>query len=141
MTKFTWEADKASLVLRVTKDSKTTEWKIRKSTNLETLYQIFNEVAVAVDDYEHTARLTPVYEEVRGGQDAQDRWEAQLAAAQSAFMAAVEGAQHQQTEEESRAAQARLAASKSIGAKWWDNDDDDEPAYVAMLPDYDAGEI
>lgn len=127
--KFSWEVDKTSLVLRVEDGDRKTEWKIRKSTNHETLYQIFGELQVAVDDHEYTAHLTPVHDAVIRGTDAQDRWEA-----------FTEPVRQAQTEEESMAALAALAASKSVNAKWWDNDDE-ESAFVAMLPDYDSGEI
>lgn len=125
--KFSWEVDKTSLVLRVTDGSKETTWKMRKNIGLEEVSQITEDIWVALQDTqtlgELANKLMPTVEE------RVTAWEEQSSTAVQA-----------DTEEASRAAQAARVAQLSIGAKWFE-DDDEESAFVAKLPDYDTGEI
>ena len=129
MTKrFSWEVDKTSLLLRVEDGDKKTEWKIRKSTNHEVLRETFEGVQLALwEGY-------PMREMVRTV-DAEE-----LAELQKAWEERSSTAVQATTEEDSRAAQAALVAKLNVNAKWYE-DDDEESMFVAMLPDYDTGEI
>lgn len=125
--KLTWEAEKASLVLKVTDGAKETIWKIRKNTDNEVLRQIFEELQLAMwvsgwkmAEEEPWAGM-PMRETVRTVDD-------------------VELAEIQvDSERASRAAQAARVAQLNIGAKWFEADDDE--TYGIPIPDYDAGEV
>jgi hypothetical protein len=126
--KFSWEVDKTSLILRVTDGAKETTWKLRKNIGLEEVSQVTEDIWVALQDTqtlgELANKLMPSVEE------RVDAWESQSSTAVQA-----------DTEEASRAAQAARVAQLNVGAKWWPEDEDEEAAFVAALPDYDAGEI
>jgi len=125
---FNWEAEKATLTLRVTDGAKETTWRIRKTTSNDTLREVFEELQMAMWEGK------PLQERVRTV-DAEE-----LAELQKAWEDRSSTAVQATTEEASRAAQAAHVAQLSRGAKWFDNDDE-ESAFVATLPDYDSGEI
>ena len=126
--RFNWEAEKATLTLRVTDGAKETTWRIRKTTSNDTLREVFEELQMAMWEGK------PLQESVRTV-DAEE-----LAELQKAWEDRSSTAVQATTEEASRAAQAAQVAQLSRGAKWFDNDDE-ESAFVATLPDYDSGEI
>lgn len=115
--KFTWEVEKTSLILRVTDGAKETTWKIRKNTSETQLARVFNEMLNEV-----LGNPTPTHEE---------RVETWLEQSSTAVQAS--------SEEASRAAQAARVAQLNVGAKWFEDVDDD--TYSVPIPDYDTGEI
>jgi hypothetical protein len=135
--KLTWEVDKTSLVLKVTDGAKETTWKIRKSTKIEDLRTMLEEMQLAlwdstnldqryVEEYVPQWTGKPMIESVRTV-DAEE-------------LAELQRYQHNETsEEESRAAQAAEARRFEIGARWFDVDDDE--TYGIPIPDYDTGEV
>ena len=123
-----WEADKASLVLKVTDGAKETTWRLRKNMGSAPLITIFNEVLNSLWETGPAPwEPKPLIELVRTVDD-------------------VELAElREDAEKASRAAQQAAVDKLSRGAIWWNNDDDlDEEimfSKVAELPDYDSGEI
>jgi hypothetical protein len=127
--KLTWEVDKTSLVLKVTDGAKETTWKIRKTTRLEDIRVMLEEIQLALWDPSgwHPEAAKPMLEEARTV-DAEEL--AELQRYQPT---------RETTEEASRAAQAARVAKLNIGAKWFEADDDE--TYGIPIPDYDAGEV
>lgn len=130
--KLTWEVDKTSLVLKVTDGAKETTWKLRKTTKLEDIRTMLEEMQLALwepggpNGWAKIAPNTPMIESVRTV-DAEE-------------LAELQRYRHYETSEEaSRAAQAAEVARLSIGAKWFEADDDE--TYGIPIPDYDTGEV
>lgn len=129
MTKrFSWEVDKTSLILRVEDGDKKTEWKIRKNSSHSSLREMFEEIEVAL------MGATPVHWEGKPMLETVRTVDAEELAELRRY-AAVQA----ESEEASRAAQARQVAALNIGAKWFEADEDD--TYGVSIPDYDTGEI
>lgn len=127
--KLTWEVEKTSLVLKVTDGAKETTWRVRKSTKNEDLRQILEEMQLAlwIPSWEPISESKPMLETVRTV-DAEELAELQRYQPVQA-----------NTEEASRAAQARQVAKLTQSAKWFEADEDD--SYGMPIPDYDSGEI
>jgi hypothetical protein len=140
--KLTWEVDKTSLVLKVTDGAKETTWKLRKNMGWADYVVALTQITEAlspqspmmIDDqgqFRGRAALVlpaPMLESVRTV-DAEE-----LAELQRQYPGS-----HETSEEASRAAQAREVARLSIGAKWFEADDDE--TYGIPIPDYDTGEV
>lgn len=126
--KFTWEVEKTSLILRVTDGAKETTWKIRKGMLSGQLITVFNEVLNSLWESEPAPwDGKPMLEAVRTV-DAEELAELQRYRPVQA-----------DSEEASRAAQARRVAQLNVGAKWFEDLDDE--TYGVPIPDYDTGEI
>lgn len=130
--KLTWEVEKTSLVLKVTDGAKETTWKLRKSTDNETIRTILEELQLAMwvpgwkmsEEEPWTGK--PMFEAARTV-DAEE-------------LAELRRYQHNETSEEaSRAAQAAYVDKLNINAKWFEADDDE--TYGIPIPDYDSGEV
>jgi hypothetical protein len=140
--KLTWEVDKASLVLKVTDGAKETTWKLRKTSKIEDVSQVFEDIWVALQDTQTLGDLAnrlipelpaPVWDgrpmlETASTVDAEELAELQRYKAVQAT-----------SEEASRAAQAARVHQLNIGAKWFEADDDE--TYGIPIPDYDTGEV
>lgn len=131
MTKFSWESlDNGSLLLRVTDGDHESTWKLTKRTSVDRVYSMLWEIQSTIDEqrYERVpgvnARLT----------------EAELEASQKAWEERSNTSVPANTEEASMAALRAKADAVSVGAKWWDSEEEEQP-FVAALPDYDTGEI
>lgn len=127
--KLTWEVDKTSLVLKVTDGAKVTTWRLRKTAKAEEHRVTFEEIEQALMGANLVPKWTgkPMIEGVRtvdAEELAELRW--------------YQGVQAE-SEEASRAAQAREVARLNIGAKWFEADDDE--TYGIPIPDYDSGEV
>lgn len=131
--KLTWEVEKTSLVLKVTDGAKETTWRLRKNQGSTVWIKIFSEVVGALDTYyeepewEPIAATKPMLETVRTV-DAEELAELQRYQPIQA-----------DSEEASRAAQAREVAKLTRTAKWFETDEDD--VYNVDIPSYDDGEI
>lgn len=131
--KLTWEVEKTSLVLKVTDGAKETTWRIRKNQGSTVWIKIFSEVVGALGtfyeepEWEPLAATKPLLETVRTV-DAEE-------------LAELQGYRTIQadSEEASRAAQARQVAKLTRTAKWFEADEDD--SYSLPIPDFDSGEI
>ena len=119
-----WEADKASLVLKVTDGAKETTWRLRKNMGSAPLITIFNEVLNSLWETGPAPwEPKPLRELVRTVEDVPLYEPADT------------------SEKASMAALKAKADALSTNAQWWDNDDDDDDMFVQQLPDYDSGEI
>lgn len=136
--KLTWEVEKTSLVLKVSDSGKTTTWTLRPKIQGNALAEILQQIASEVFDrgeYDlergkaawELEPTRPMFEPGRTV-DAEELAELQRYEAVQA-----------ESEEASRAAQAREVARLNIGAKWFEADDDD--SYGIPIPDYDTGEV
>jgi hypothetical protein len=133
--KLTWEVDKTSLVLKVTDGAKETTWKLRKTSKLEDIRTMLEEMQLALwepkADNTSWARIapnTPMIESVRTV-DAEELIELQRQYPGS----------HETSEEDSRAAQAETVAALQRNAGWMNVDEDE--IYTVQIPDYDTGEV
>lgn len=126
--KFSWEVEKTSLTLRVADGAKETTWKIRKSSDSETLREVFEEIQLALWEGK------PMRETVRTVD------EEELAAIQKAWEEKSSVSTEETSEEASMAALQAKVDALSTNAQWWDVEDD---VYTTNLPlpDYDSGEI
>lgn len=129
--KLTWEADKTSLVLKVTDGAKETTWKLRKNMKAEDIRTALEEMQLALweptsnKDWARVAPNTPMIESVHTV-DAEELAELQRYR------------RYETSEEASRAAQAAAVKQLEVSAKWFDVEDD---TYAMPIPDFDTGEI
>lgn len=125
-SKFSWEPlDGGSLLLKVADGDRETTWKITKRTSTNRISAVMYEVSAALyarKEYMQE-QPKPLRELVRTVDDVE--------------MAEL----REDAEKASRAAQQAAVDKLSRKAQWWDNDDDEDDAFVAQLPDYDSGEI
>lgn len=127
MKKFSWEVDKASLILRVTDGAKETTWKLRKNMRIEDVSQTLEDAWLALQGSKTVAELAeqlmPRMEELS---DEHSEW-------------VVYEPVQADSEEASRAAQAERVQQLNASAKWFEADEDE--TYGISIPDYDSGEI